>query len=241
MSLKVMCAGCSAEERERAESDVRRALGPRAEGDETWIVSVVNVARRLSVTLDGPGIRALTCTAAPGQLADAIRDALQARMGAARPNTDPTATLPPVAPPTAMPVRPAAPAAQPTAAAARPAAATPKAPAAVPRPAAPAAKPAPSFSKPPVAAPKPAPPAAKPAASAPPRPAPVAPTPSAGSRAADSHACAKCGLRFTVICESVPGEERRMAPVACPHCWHLNHVPVPQGAADDHDYRAEKA
>ena len=29
MSLKVMCAGCSAEERERAESDVRRALGAR--------------------------------------------------------------------------------------------------------------------------------------------------------------------------------------------------------------------
>ena len=76
MSLKVMCAGCSAEERERAESDVRRALGARATGSETWIVSVINLQSRWSVTLDGPGIRALNCAAAPGRLAEAIQEAL---------------------------------------------------------------------------------------------------------------------------------------------------------------------
>jgi DNA-directed RNA polymerase subunit RPC12/RpoP len=82
MSLKVMCAGCSVEERERAESDVRRALGARAAGGETWIVSVINLQSRWSVTLDGPGIRALNCTAPPGRLAEAIQEALQGRTGA---------------------------------------------------------------------------------------------------------------------------------------------------------------
>ena len=31
-----------------------------------------------------------------------------------------------------------------------------------------------------------------------------------------------------------------MTPVACPHCWHMNHVPVGETAADTSDYRAEK-
>jgi hypothetical protein len=92
MSLKVMCAGCSAEERERAESDVRRALGARATGGDTWIVSVINLQSRWSVTLDGPGIRALNCTAPPGRLAEAIQEALQAPAGA------PAAAAPAAAP-----------------------------------------------------------------------------------------------------------------------------------------------
>jgi len=105
MSLKVMCAGCSAEERERAESDVRRALGTRAAGGDTWIVSVINLQSRWSVTLDGPGIRALNCTAPPGRLAEAIQEALQARTGA------PPAVAAPAAAP--APSRPAAASASP--------------------------------------------------------------------------------------------------------------------------------
>ena len=89
-----MCAGCSVEERERAESDVRRALGTRVAGAETWIVSVINLQSRWSVTLDGPGIRALNCTAPQGRLAEAIQEALQARTGA----PPPAAAAPAVSP-----------------------------------------------------------------------------------------------------------------------------------------------
>jgi hypothetical protein len=38
----------------------------------------------------------------------------------------------------------------------------------------------------------------------------------------------------------VAGEPDRMTPVACPHCWHTNHVLVGETAADTSDYRAEK-
>jgi hypothetical protein len=202
-----MCAGCSAEDRERAESDVRKALGPRADGAETWVVSVVNIAGRWSVTLDGPGIRALACTAPEGRLTEAIRDALQARIGAASPAAAHAAVAAPVtARPAAAPRGAAAPAA--------PASAAARAPAAPPRP--------------PAESPPPAP--AKPAPAAPSRPA-----------ADGTYACEKCTQRFRVVFESSPGEERIASPVACPHCWHVNRVPVAEGAAADHDYRAEKA
>jgi hypothetical protein len=212
MSLKVMSAGCSAEEKERAESDVRRALGPRAESTETWVVSVVSVANRWSVTVDGPGIHALHCTANPGRLSEAIRDALQAKTGAA-----PAAPPPYAAAPAHAPGNGAAAAPRPVSTPARPASPAPVARA----PVATAVKSV-------------APPLAPPA----PRPAPSAvPISSDG----DTHACATCAQQFTVVCDSMPGEERQTAPVACPHCWHVNHVPVPLGAAMDHDYRAEKA
>lgn len=75
MSLKVLCAGCSSEERERAESDVRRALGTRTDAAQ-WTVSLVKVAGRWSVTLARPSAGTLTCVAPEGRLAEAIRDAL---------------------------------------------------------------------------------------------------------------------------------------------------------------------
>jgi hypothetical protein len=111
-----MCAGCSADERERAESDVRRALGTRASGSgETWIVSVINLQSRWSVTLDGPGIRALNCTAPPGRLAEAIQEALQAKMGAPPAAAPAHAAPPPASVAPAAPVRAtAAPAASPS-------------------------------------------------------------------------------------------------------------------------------
>ena len=223
-----MCAGCSKDEREQAESDVRKALGARADSSDTWIVSVVQVQGRWSVTLDGPAIRALTITAPPGHLRESIHDALAAKTAA------PAAATPPPMP---APLGAAATApAPPTAAAA----AAPVAPAARPTPAARAA---------PAAAP-----AAPRSASAAPR-APAAPPPSApaaaplraaarpaSAPAADgTYSCEKCGQRFRVLFESMPGEEHRPAPVACPHCWHVNRVPVGDDAAAGGDYRAEKA
>jgi DNA-directed RNA polymerase subunit RPC12/RpoP len=75
MSLKVLCAGCGPDEREQAESDVRRALGARVDG-ATWTVSLVKVQRRWSVTLAHPPAAVVTCTAPENGLAEAIRDAL---------------------------------------------------------------------------------------------------------------------------------------------------------------------
>ena len=207
-----MCAGCSKDEREQAESEVRKGVGARADGSETWIVSVVKVQGRWSVTLDGPAIRALQCTAPPGHLEQAIREALAAKTGAAAPPAPPA---PPAAPPPAAPPRVAAPAVS----AARPPAAAP----------APAARPS---TPPPASAPARA--AAPPAPVAAPRPAPA-------PSSAGGHACESCTQRFRVVYEALPGEEQRMAPVACPHCWHLNRVPVGENAAADGDYRAEKA
>ena len=219
-----MCAGCSKDEREQAESDVRKGVGARADGTETWIVSVVKVQGRWSVTLDGPAIRALHCTAPPGYLEQAIREALATKIGsAAAPPIDvPAAT--PAAPAATPPPRAAAPAVN-----ARPPAATAPAPAArpaTPPPAAPA-----RAAAPPAPAPAPRPTPAPPST---PRPTPA---PAAGG----GHACESCTQRFRVVYEALPGEEKRMAPVACPHCWHLNRVPVGENAAADGDYRAEKA
>jgi len=211
-----MCAGCSAEERERAESDVRRALGARAGSSETWIVSVINLQSRWSVTLDGPGIRALNCTAPPGRLAEAIQEALQTRIGA------PPAAAAPAAPPAVS--RPApAPAAAPAASRPLPAAAAPAA----------SRAPAPARS-------------AAPAAPAPPRPAPPPPAPgrpatssAAGPRRVQLE-CVACHQRFRVSFDAIAGEPEHMTPVACPNCWHTNQVMVGETAADTNDYRAEK-
>ena len=212
-----MCAGCSAEERERAESDVRRALGPRAAGGETWIVSVINLQSRWSVTLDGPGIRALNCAAPPGRLAEAIQEALQARTGA-----PPAATAPP------GPAAPASPARAPAPAVAR-------APAPVVARVAPAA-PVPSRAAAFAASALPA--VATAAAN---RPAVARPGPSAaGGPRRDRYECGQCHQKFAVAFDAIAGEGEHMTPVACPHCWHVNHVPVGETAADTNDYRAEK-
>jgi hypothetical protein len=165
MPLKVLAAGCSQEEKERAESDVRRALGPRIQS-EAWMVSLVKMQGRWSITLDGPGTRARTCVASEGKVSESIREAL------------------------------GAPGAAPAAAAA--ASATGR-PAAAPGPAG-----------------------------------------AAGPRG-DRHTCGKCNKAFTVSYESQADEPQERAAVACPHCWALNHVLISESAAENHDYRAEKA
>ena len=53
MSLKILCAGGSKEEKEAVETAVRAGIGARPAA-ETWTVSLVKVGRQWSVTLDGP-------------------------------------------------------------------------------------------------------------------------------------------------------------------------------------------
>jgi hypothetical protein len=78
VALKVLCAGCSKDEREQAELAVRQALGKRADGG-AWTVSLVRIANQWSVTLDGPaqGVPALTLVA-PG---DGLREAIVTALG----------------------------------------------------------------------------------------------------------------------------------------------------------------
>jgi hypothetical protein len=77
MGLKILCAGCSKEEREQAEAEVSRALADRVSSGD-WSVSLVKLAGRWSVTLDAPSarLRGLSVTAPPGGLVQAIRGAL---------------------------------------------------------------------------------------------------------------------------------------------------------------------
>jgi|SRR5687767_2995706 hypothetical protein len=173
MVLKVMVAGCPAEEKERAESDVRRALGPRIQS-EAWMVSLVKLQGRWSITLDGPGARARTCVASEGKVSESIREALQGLPGG---------------PPGAAATPTAAPAA---------------------------------------------------AATGKPGAAPVKAGSAAGPQR-DRHTCGKCNKAFTVSYESQPDEPQERAAVACPHCWAMNHVLISESAAENHDYRAEKA
>src|SRR5260370_13557798 len=116
MGLKVMCAGCSKEERDIAENAVRQALGQRAQNG-AWMVSLVKITGRWSVTVDEPtsGIRALTLVAPQGRLRETIAGALErpgdataARPGPAEATPTPPArerTPPPHQQRTAPPVR----------------------------------------------------------------------------------------------------------------------------------------
>jgi len=159
MGMKIMCAGCSTEERDAAESAVRRAL---ASPTGSWTISLVKVQRQWSVTIDGPDAKGLTLVAPEGRIQEAIRDALGKPGGAARP--------------------------------------------------APIAK----------------------AGRAP------AGAADGGPEQRDRHPCQKCGREFAVVYSSGPGADARTVPVACPHCWHVGHFPVPEEAALNRDYRAEK-
>jgi hypothetical protein len=78
MSLKILCAGCSPEERSAVEAGVRVGLGDRPRRDP-WTVSLVKFGTGWSVTLDGPTVRGRrTSFMVPGgaeKLADALRSA----------------------------------------------------------------------------------------------------------------------------------------------------------------------
>ncbi|HUG52042.1 MAG TPA: hypothetical protein VMR21_00505 [Vicinamibacteria bacterium] len=81
MPLKILCAGCSKDERHAVEAGVRTVLADRGRR-EPWTVSVVKFGSGWSVTLDGPlgGGRGrnfmLTGPAGPEAVADAVRAAL---------------------------------------------------------------------------------------------------------------------------------------------------------------------
>jgi len=55
------------------------------------------------------------------------------------------------------------------------------------------------------------------------------------------HVCKHCKGALVVSYESRPGEEKQLAPVACPYCWQLDHVEVGAWAAAGADYRCDKA
>ena len=61
------------------------------------------------------------------------------------------------------------------------------------------------------------------------------------TEARDPHVCEHCGKAVFVVYERQPDEPKELAPVACPHCWRIGHVPVGVWAAAGRDYRAEKA
>ena len=77
MSLKILCAGCSSEERAAVEAGVRAGLGDRARRDP-WTVSLVKFGTGWSVTLDGPTVKGRRTSfmvpgpAGPQALADAV-------------------------------------------------------------------------------------------------------------------------------------------------------------------------
>src|SRR5688572_12526162 len=102
MSLKILCAGCSKEERAAVEAEVADALGTRAR-NEPWTVSLVKVGDRWSVTLEGPdrATRGTAFMAPAAGLRESISDALNrggpgpaAARGVPAPNAPGAARLP---------------------------------------------------------------------------------------------------------------------------------------------------
>jgi hypothetical protein len=75
-----MVAGVDKDARGAVEAAVRQALGPRT-ASGPWSVSVVSLAGKWSVTLDGPEerLRGVSFMADRSRLADAIREAVEGR------------------------------------------------------------------------------------------------------------------------------------------------------------------
>lgn len=120
MGLKIMCAGCSKEERDQAESEVKRALRHVPAG-QAWTVSLVKMRGQWSVTLDAPAaeVRAVTVLAHESRLGESIAEALR-NSEISRTAATPASSRPPVTPASRPPVAPAsrppaAPAPRPTA------------------------------------------------------------------------------------------------------------------------------
>ena len=90
MGLKILCAGSAAEEKDAAETAVRRAL---ASLPGSWTISLVKVRRQWSVTIDGPDAqrKGLTFVAEEGRIQEAIRDALTKPERASGPARSPRA------------------------------------------------------------------------------------------------------------------------------------------------------
>jgi len=72
------------------------------------------------------------------------------------------------------------------------------------------------------------------------KPAAAAPS-GGGDEKKDRYDCEGCSAPFEVIYSAAPGERQEVCPVACPQCWHVNHVPIAEGAGATGDYRAQAA
>jgi hypothetical protein len=103
MSLKILCAGCSPEERQAVEAEVAAGLGARARSDP-WTVSLVKIGDRWSVTLEGPdrASRGRNFMTDPGRLRQSIAEALAGGAPDAAPRPAPRAARPPTATPTSL-------------------------------------------------------------------------------------------------------------------------------------------
>jgi len=77
-ALKIMVAGVDKDARGAIEATVLQALGPRA-ASGPWSISVVSLAGKWSVTLDGPDdrLRGVSFMADSSRLGEAIREAIQ--------------------------------------------------------------------------------------------------------------------------------------------------------------------
>lgn len=96
-ALKILVAGVDKDARGAVEAAVRQALGSRA-ASGPWSVSVVSLAGKWSVTLDGPGdrFRGVSFMADESRLADAIREAVDGdHAGAAHGSATPGAVAGP--------------------------------------------------------------------------------------------------------------------------------------------------
>jgi len=167
MPLRVLAAGGSKEEKDRVEALVRSALAARA--SESWFVSLVKLGNKWSVTLDGPGLRAVTLMSTEARLTVEMGAALGGLAPAAAPEPAP----PPPAPPPAAPAPPVS------------ARTPPPAPSPAPSAGTAPARPPTVLRRPTGASPSPAPgPAASPAPAARPSPPAVSPAPAASAKAA---------------------------------------------------------
>jgi DNA-directed RNA polymerase subunit RPC12/RpoP len=62
----------------------------------------------------------------------------------------------------------------------------------------------------------------------------------ARSRVEERHVCEKCRKELQVSYEGVADEPKERAPVACPHCWQVIHVPIGSWAVAGGEYAAVK-
>jgi hypothetical protein len=81
--VKILVAGVDKDSRAAVEAAVREGLGSQA-GAGPWSVSVVSLAGKWSVTLDGPGerLRGVSFIAGGDRLAEAIREVVSDHDGA---------------------------------------------------------------------------------------------------------------------------------------------------------------
>ena len=80
MSLNVMIAGCSKDERKRIDAAVRAAFTGRPD-EEPWNVSLVNVANQWSIDIDGPEpqFKGMSLVAPTSDLTASLQQALTGR------------------------------------------------------------------------------------------------------------------------------------------------------------------